>query len=52
MVKYIHICIIFFIRDKSMWLTLALISYDKLTLAFAAKLWCRRIIFERIVSFI
>ena len=41
MVKYIHICIIFFIRDKLMWSTLALIIYNKLTLAFVAKLWCR-----------
>ena len=52
MVKYFQICIIFFIRDKLMWLTLALISYNNLTLAFVATLWCRRIIFERIVSLI
>ena len=52
MVKYIHICIIFFIRDKLMCSTLALIIYNKLTLAFVAKLSCRRIIFEHIVSFI
>ena len=43
-VKFIHICIIFLIHDKLMWLTLALISYDKLTLAFVAKLWCPSII--------